>query len=82
MTLTKQGQRLREILAETGCEVTPDQLEDSLQEALERIRPGPDGSCVECHQTHREDGSPLDFRFGLCDECAFGPEEPDDTPKC
>ena len=66
--LTPNGFRLREILAEQGCELTPDQLTDSLDEAFERIRPGPDGCCVKCGH----DGSDgRDFRFGLCDVCAF-----------
>ena len=77
--LSRQGFHLRERLAEMGVEVTPDQLEDSIDEALQRVRPGPDGKCVKCGNTHRTrgpgKGTPLDFRFGLCDECAF----PDET---
>jgi len=76
--LSNQGFQLRKRLAEVGVEVTPDQLADSIDEALVRVRPGPDGACVKCHNTHRTrgpgKGTPLDFRFGLCDECAF-PDE-------
>lgn len=77
--LTKQGYELRERIAEAGFEITPDELADSLEEANERIRPGPDGCCVKCGNTHRtrgpHNGEPLDFRFGLCDECVFCAEE-------
>ena len=64
--LTAEGYAFRTHLAEHGIEVTPDQLADAVIEADERIRPGPDGCCVACGQ--RED---RDFRFGLCDQCAF-----------
>ena len=65
------AQELRNKLAETGFEYTPEQVQAGLDEACERIRSGPDGLCIKCGQSHREDGESLDFRFGLCDECAF-----------
>ncbi len=78
MTLSKRGLHLRERLAEEGFEVTPNQLGDAIDEALVRVRPGPNGRCIKCDNSHRTrgpgKGTPLDFRFGLCDECAF-PEE-------
>ena len=69
MTLSREGFELRNSLAEAGVETTPDQLEAGLEEAIERIHPGPDGTCVKCHRSKREDGSLLDFRYGWCDDC-------------
>ena len=70
MTLSRKGFEFRERLAVIGVEVTPTQLEDCVDEAAERIVSGPFGICMKCKHSHREDGSRLDFRFGLCDECA------------
>ena len=73
-------QELRQWLASQGYEFTPQEVSDSLAKARERIRPGPDGKCVQCHggvDDLRSDGHPRDFRFGLCDECAF----PEDFPE-
>lgn len=78
MGLSENGLHLRERLAEAGFEVTPSQLEDAIDDALIRVRPGLDGTCIKCHHSHRTrgpgKGTPLDFRFGLCDECAFSEE--------
>lgn len=74
MTLSKDGFALRNGLAKGGIELTPDQLEDGICEADERIQPGPFGVCVVCHRSERNDGSGLDFRYGMCYECAF-PDE-------
>ena len=66
--LTAAGYRLRNAIAEAGVELTPQELADGLAEAAERIQPGPDGTCRICHH----DGSDgRDFRFGICDVCAF-----------
>ena len=73
--LSREGFALRERFAEVGIELTPDQVEETLHEADERIRPGPDGKCVRCRRSHRRDGTSLDFRFGLCDECSFSDVE-------
>ncbi len=75
--LTREGLRLRESIAEAGIEITPDELANGLEEAHKRIRPGSDGTCTNCHRTHGRDGSPLNFHFGVCDECAFCSE-----PEC
>ncbi len=62
------------IVGATKIEVTPDEFAASIDEALDRVRPGPDGLCVKCRKGSddlREDGARRDFRYGLCDECAF-----------
>jgi len=66
--LTPEGYRLRERIAEAGVELTPAELVEGLEEAAERIRPGPDGCCIKCGH---DDSDGRDFRFGLCDVCAF-----------
>lgn len=75
--LSQEGFRFREALAEAGFEVTPDQLAGGVIEADKTIRPGPDGRCVNCGNRHRKDDPSisLDFRCGLCDECAFYSED-------
>ena len=40
MALSKDGYKLREAIAEAGFEVTPDELDDALMEAHERISGG------------------------------------------
>lgn len=71
MTLSQVGFALRNKLAEAGIEVTPDHLEASIDEADERIQSGPDGTCLKCRRREREDGSPLDFRYGWCSDCGI-----------
>lgn len=66
--LSKRGYRMRQAIAEAGVETTPQELADAVDEARERVRPGPDGVCVKCG---REPGYGVDFRYGLCDFCAF-----------
>lgn len=77
--LSAEGHALRQRLADVGVEVTPDQLCDAVIEAADRVAPGPDGKCVQCRKGYDEpcaDGRSRDFRFGLCDECAFPPRPP------
>ena len=40
MALSKDGYRLRELIAEAGFEVTPDELDEALMDAHERISGG------------------------------------------
>lgn len=64
MTLSPDGYKLRNAIAEGGFEVTPDELDDALLEAHERIGGGP---CVKC-------GKMKETRFGWCFQCLFGDE--------
>ena len=68
--LTPMGERLRQAIGAAGTELTPNQLADGLDagfaEARERVRPGIDGCCKTCHKSEGRD-----FRFGICDVCAF-----------
>ena len=66
--LTPEGEVLRQAIGAAGYELTPLELAEGLAEAHSRIRPGPDGCCIIC----KHDGSDgRDFRFGVCDVCAF-----------
>ncbi len=59
---------IQQSCAEQGIELTPNEITEGLAEAHQRIRPGPDGCCVRCGH----DGSDgRDFRYGLCEICAF-----------
>ena len=63
---------IQQSCAEQGVELTPDEIAEGLAEAHQRIRPGPDGCCVRCGH----DGSDgRDFRYGVCDVCAFCKEQ-------
>jgi hypothetical protein len=58
-TLSAKGQHLRERLAESGIEITPDGLAESVDEALDRVGTG----CRFC-------GNPdVETRFGMCYPC-------------
>ncbi|MCK5604364.1 hypothetical protein KAR91_20915 [Candidatus Pacearchaeota archaeon] len=59
MTLSAKGFKLRESIAEAGIELTPDELDEGLLEAHQRIRGGP---CSVC-------GRDLETRFGICFLC-------------
>ena len=66
--LSRVGEELRQAIGAAGYELTPNQLIEGLDEAAERIRPGADGCCDSCGN----DGSDgRDFRFGVCENCAF-----------
>ena len=69
--LTPDGEQLRQQIGAAGVELTPDQLAEGLEEAEQRIRAGPDGCCVICGASEDRD-----FRYGVCDKCAFC-QEPD-----
>lgn len=60
--LSKKGYQLRELIAEGGFEVTPDELELGLMEAHERIS---GGVCKRCGEGDED----TELRFGVCFEC-------------
>lgn len=64
-TLSRDGQKLRERIAEAGIELTPDELATGLAEAFAR---GGYGPCVNCGQEE-------ELRLGWCFDCVMGGEE-------
>lgn len=62
MTLSTDGFSLRTAIAEAGIELTPDELEDGLIEAEQRIG---HGECNFC-------GEVAELRYGGCFECVIG----------
>ncbi len=62
MTLSKNGYRLRELLAESGFEVTPDELDEALMEAHERISGG------KC-RFYGKGNENTELRYGMCFKC-------------
>ncbi len=60
--LSAQGYRLREVMAEAGFEVTPDELDTALLEAHERISGGP---CKFCGIGDED----TELRYGMCFTC-------------
>lgn len=62
MTLSPPGYRLREVLSESGFEVTPDELDEALLEAHERISGG------ECRFCGKGDEN-TELRYGMCFKC-------------
>lgn len=62
MTLSKDGYRLRNMIAEAGFEVTPDELDDALMKAHERISGG------VCHFCGKGDEN-TELRYGMCFKC-------------
>ena len=68
MALSKDGYRLRELIAEGGFEVTPDELDISLQEAHERVG---GGRCDRCGKGNED----TELHWGVCFKCMMA--EPD-----
>ncbi len=62
MALSKDGYRLREAIAEAGFEITPDELDDALNEAHERIS---GGVCKFCGEGDEN----TELRYGMCFKC-------------
>ncbi len=62
MVLSKDGYRLREALAEAGIEVTPNELNESLMEAHQRIG---GGVCKFCGKGDED----TELRYGMCFKC-------------
>lgn len=60
--LSKNGYSLRNVLAEAGFEVTPDELDEALLEAHERIN---GGKCRFCGQGDEN----IELRYGMCFKC-------------
>ena len=60
--LSKEGYRLRELIAESGFEVTPNELNMALLEAHERIS---GGLC----DFYGKGGEDTELRFGMCFKC-------------
>ncbi len=60
--LSKNGYALRNAIAEAGIEITPDELNDALEEAQKRIG---GGHCRFC-------GEEAEPRYGGCFDCVFG----------
>lgn len=67
--LSKKGFELRQLIAGGGYEVTPDELEQALLEAHDRISGGP---CRRCGKGDEN----TELRFGVCFKCMMA--EPDD----
>ena len=61
MALSRDGYRLREVIAEAGFEVTPDELDEALMETHERIG----GQCRFCGKGDED----TELRYGMCFEC-------------
>ena len=59
MSLSKFGHKVREELSVQGIELTPDELEEGIREADERIGYG---ACVIC-------GKIRETRYGMCFDC-------------
>ena len=59
--LSHDGQQFRQTLAEHGIEVTPSELAEAIDEALERIG---GGTCSVC-------GRNTELRYGMCFVCAM-----------
>ena len=57
--LSQHGYQLRELLAEQGVELTPDEFLESLNEYIDRAHIG---HCMEC-QVYTE------LRYGYCFDC-------------
>jgi hypothetical protein len=68
--LSKDGYKLRELIASAGYEVTPDELDLALIEAHERIS---GGKCKRCGKGDEN----TELRFGVCFECMMKEPEPD-----
>lgn len=66
--LTADGYKLRDMIAEAGFEVTPEELDLALTEAHERIS---GGKCERCGKGDED----TELRFGVCFECMM--KEPD-----
>ncbi len=62
MTLSQDGYRLREAIAEAGFEITPDELDGALLEAHERIG---GGVCRFCGEGDED----TELRYGMCFKC-------------
>ena len=62
MGLSKDGYKLRNAIAEAGIEVTPDELDEALMEAHERIG---GGVCEFCGEGDED----TELRFGMCFKC-------------
>lgn len=60
--LSAQGFELRNALAESGFEITPDELDDALNEAHERIG---GGVCRFCNEGDED----TELRYGMCFKC-------------
>lgn len=67
--LNKDGEKFRQILAEHGYEFTPEEVAESIKEAIERCAPPLENICLMCGKEHWE------FRFGVCPCCALGSDE-------
>lgn len=68
--LSKDGYRLRELIAEGGFEVTPNELDAALVEAHERIS---GGVCKRCGEGDEN----TELRFGVCFKCMM--KEPEQS---
>ena len=64
--LSQNGYILREAIAETGFEITPDELDDALMEAHERIS---GGKCQFCNEGDED----TELRYGMCFICFMKP---------
>ncbi len=62
MALSKDGYRLREAIAEAGFEITPDELDEALMDAHERISGGVFRFCGEGDED-------TELRYGMCFKC-------------
>ena len=70
MALSKDGYKLRNAIAEAGFEVTPQELDDALMEAHERIS---GGVCRFCGKGNED----TELRYGMCFDCLMEVEEND-----
>lgn len=66
MTLSKDGYKLREAIAGGGFEVTPDELDEALIDAHERIS---GGKCRFCGKGDED----TELRYGMCFKCFSKP---------
>lgn len=67
MALSKDGFRLREAIAEAGFEITPDELNEALEDAHERIG---GGVCRFCNEGDED----TELRYGMCFKCFMKPQ--------
>ena len=68
MTLSGDGYRLRNAMADAGFEVTPDELDEAFMEAHERIG---GGVCKFCGKGDEH----TELRYGMCFPCFIKPEK-------
>jgi hypothetical protein len=71
MALSKKGYQLRNAIAGAGYEVTPEELDEALVEAHERIG---GGVCCRCGKGDAD----TELRFGVCFKCCMAEPEPEE----